>query len=190
MQRHVRIGERDVVYTLRQSKRAKHLRVSVKCDGSVVVTAPGFLSGSVLEWLVERFLLEKANWIVSKVAFFKQFAGAPAVRLTKVHYKKYKAQAAALIEARVSHFNALYRLPVGRISVKNQKTLWGSCTERGNLNFSYKLLFLSEKLRDYVIVHEICHIKEFNHGKAFWSLVARGCPEYRELRKEVRKTVL
>lgn len=64
---------------------------------------------------------------------------------------------------------------------------WGSASERGNLNFNYKLLFLPLEVADYVIVHELCHLAEFNHSPAFWRLVERACPTHRALRQALRR---
>lgn len=102
-------------------------------------------------------------------------------------YLAHKEAARALVTERVRHFNQHYRLSIGAIAIRDQKSRWGSCSKKGNLNFSYKLLFLPAEVRDYVIVHEICHVKEFHHGKAFWDLVGEAVPEYRKLRKELRE---
>ncbi len=101
-------------------------------------------------------------------------------------YLANREAARAMVVARVNHFNIHYKLPVGRIAIRNQKSRWGSCSRKGNLNFSYKLAFLPPELRDYVIVHEICHVQEFNHGRGFWDLVGQTVPEYKALRKKLR----
>ncbi len=74
--------------------------------------------------------------------------------------------------------------------IKNHKTRWGSCSELGNLNFNYKLIFLPDAIVDYIVVHEICHLIEFNHSQDFWRLVARTIPNFRELRHELRSRYL
>src|SRR3989344_5356580 len=101
-------------------------------------------------------------------------------------YSTNKEVARAIVNERVRHFNAHYKLPVGKIAIRNKRSRWGSCSKKGNLNFNYKLAFLSPELRDYVIVHEICHIKEFNHGRGFWALVGETVPEWKELRKKLK----
>lgn len=101
-------------------------------------------------------------------------------------YVANKEAARALIAERITHFNRHYQVPVRRIAIKNLKSRWGSCSRKGNLNFSYKLLFLSPDLRDYVIVHELCHLKEFNHRSKFWAYVAETIPDYKVCVKKLR----
>ncbi len=105
----------------------------------------------------------------------------------KQDYLKNKEIARGLINSRLQYFSRLYNIAYGRVSIRNQKSRWGSCSRQGNLNFNYRLLYLSDSLRDYVIVHELCHIREFNHGKNFWSLVSQSIPDYKELRREIKK---
>lgn len=96
------------------------------------------------------------------------------------HYLEHKEQARELVLARLAYFNEHYGLEWKRVAIRNQRRCWGSCTSLGNLNFSYKLLFLPEELVDYIIVHELCHLIELNHGRNFWALVAEQVPDYKE----------
>ena len=109
-------------------------------------------------------------------------------------YLANREAARALVHERVKHFSAHYGanhgIVHGKIAIRNQKSRWGSCSKKGNLNFNYKLVFLPPELRDYVIVHEICHIKEFNHGRGFWALVGETMPEWKSLRKQLRQVML
>ncbi|MFH0739628.1 MAG: M48 family metallopeptidase [bacterium] len=108
---------------------------------------------------------------------------------SKKDYLKYREQALALAQNRIEHFNKVYGLKYNKISIKNQKTRWGSCSKKGNLNFNYKIVLISERLADYIIVHELCHLKEFNHSQKFWNLVGQEIPDYLEIRKELKKGV-
>ena len=102
-----------------------------------------------------------------------------------------KEAARSLVHNRVAHFLKYYSpkhsITVGKIAIRNQRSRWGSCSKKGNLNFNYKIVFLTPKQQDYIIVHEICHIKEFNHAKSFWDLVAEVIPDWRRLRTELKK---
>ena len=178
---------RRMEYMLRQSSRAKRMRLTVRRDGTVALTVPARFS----ELAAERFLREKAGWVMSKVDYFgKLLPVAPILHHGRRDYLKHKEAARAVIEAKVRQFGALYGYSHGRISVKNQKSCWGSCSRRGNLNFNYKLLFLPEKLQDYVIIHELCHLKELNHSQKFWGLVAQTVPNHGAIRKELRASGL
>lgn len=102
------------------------------------------------------------------------------------HYQAHKEAARALILERLEFYNSYYLLPYNRVAIRNQRRCWGSCSSLGNLNFSYRILFLPTHLQDYIIVHELCHLREMNHGPRFWALVAEQLPEYRQLRSELR----
>ena len=102
------------------------------------------------------------------------------------HYQTHKESARALIHDRINHWNQFYGFGFNRVAIRNQRRCWGSCTSLKNLNFSYKILFLPAHLQDYIIVHELCHLAELNHGKDFWALVAQQVPEYKTHMKELK----
>jgi hypothetical protein len=108
-------------------------------------------------------------------------------RGSNAQYLKYKEKTRILVENRISEFNKFYNYKINRIAIRNQRTRWGSCSKHGNLNFNYKLALIPEKLADYVIVHEICHLGEFNHSKNFWDLVEKTIPDYKTRREELMK---
>lgn len=111
------------------------------------------------------------------------------MRLSKKRYQQYKEEARKVIRQRLDYYAALYGVSYNRLSIRNQKSRWGSCSEHGNLNFNVKLLFLSDHLRDYVIIHEVCHLLEMNHSAQFWRLVEKACPDYTSRRKELHKII-
>lgn len=184
MKKHIALQNKQVTYTLRKSKRARRMRLAVYCDGSIVVTTPYDLKESV----AERFIKEKTDWLFSKIAFFKQFKGHAITRYSVEDYLKYKDRAYELAIGRVHCFNKIYKYRFNRINIKNQKTRWGSCSKKGNLNFNYKIALLPERLSDYIIVHELCHLGEFNHSKKFWSLVAKAIPDYAKIKDELKRS--
>lgn len=97
-----------------------------------------------------------------------------------------REHARALVKRKILHFNLAYQFKINRVAIKNAKTRWGSCSSKGNLNFNYKIIYLPEELVDYIIVHELCHLKEFNHSKAFWALVAQVIPNFKALNKKLK----
>lgn len=159
------------------------MKIAIHCDGSVAVTIPSFLRESV----AEKFIIEKTDWLLSKLAPFTNGDGLQLPRRTREDYLKNKEAARALINEKVKILNGKYGYKYNRISIRNQKTCWGSCSRKGNLNFNYKIMFLPENIQDYIIVHELCHLKEFNHSKKFWRLVSETVPSHLEIRRELRK---
>lgn len=103
------------------------------------------------------------------------------------HYQQHKELAREVILERLEHYNQHYQFAWKRVAVRNQRRCWGSCTSLKNLNFSYKLIFLPPHLMDYIVVHELCHLQELNHGKAFWALVAEQLPDYKERVRELKR---
>lgn len=99
----------------------------------------------------------------------------------------YRRQAAAVFAERLTLCNHPYGYRYGRVSIKSQKSRWGSCSKLGNLNFNWRLLLAPLAVLDYVVVHELCHLKELNHSPRFWKLVAVGCPEHALQRRWLRQ---
>lgn len=92
----------------------------------------------------------------------------------------YRIQAARLITEKTANWGAIIHVHYNRVTIRGQRTRWGSCSHKGNLNFNWKLLMTPEAVLDYVIIHELTHLKEMNHSKKFWQLVAEHCPRWRE----------
>lgn len=174
--------EKKISYKIKRSKRARRMSLAVHCDGSVIVTLPQNAPTNI----IDKFLREKMGWVRGKIAFFKQFKNPLLPKLGRKDYFKHKNQALEMAKDRVNFFNNIYKFNFNKISIRSQKTRWGSCSTKGNLNFNYKILFLSEKARDYIIVHEMCHLKQFNHSKNFWNLVEISLPDYTEIKKELK----
>lgn len=177
------LQNQEVEYSLHQSARARCLRVTIYPGGELAATLPRNFS---LEQL-EKFLHQKADWILRKMNLARK--RKPSLLLPKASRREYlvkKAEAFALVENKIDYFRSVYNLCPARISIRNQKTRWGSCSRKGNLNFNYRIVHLPEKYQDYVVVHELCHLKEFNHSKRFWDLVAETIPDCKKIRKEIR----
>lgn len=103
------------------------------------------------------------------------------------NHQKYKLAARELVHHRLQHFAPQCGVMYRRVAIRNTKRSWGSCSSLGNLNFNYKVLFLPQCLRDYIIVHELCHLKELNHGEKFWFEVGLVVPDYDFLKNELRR---
>lgn len=173
-------------YTLKRSTRAINMRITIFRTGDVRVTAPRLIP----EFLIRRFVASKENWIARKVAEFRAQPIIPKMKLwgtgKRREYLANKKSAHALVVEKVRHFASKYDFKYRKITIRNQKTRWGSCSRKGNLSFSYRIVFLPGELQNYLVVHEVCHIKEFNHSRAFWDLVAQEIPDYKKLRRRLK----
>jgi predicted metal-dependent hydrolase len=109
-----------------------------------------------------------------------------ANKAARALYLKHKEEARRVIMARLSHYAALYGYTWNRVAIRDQQRRWGSCSSKKNLNFNYKLIFLPKHLLDYVVIHELCHLVEMNHGKDFWDKVSVCCPNYQSCIAELR----
>jgi len=102
----------------------------------------------------------------------------------------HKDGAKELALSRLEYFNQFYNFKYNSVKIKSTKTRWGSCSSKGNLNFSYKIVLLPEHLADYLVVHELCHLGEFNHSENFWNLVSKTIPDFLQRREALRKIKL
>lgn len=157
------------------------MRLSVQVGGAVTLTVPHFISVRV----IERFLAKHSEWIERAAARMSNFKVLPVSG--RRAYLEHKEKARAFVHERVAYWNQFYSFTHGRIAIKNTRRAWGSCSHKGNLNFSYALLFLPIALSDYIIVHELCHLSEHNHSKRFWELVAKQIPNHEKLRHQLRR---
>lgn len=176
----------NISYTFKHHPRARHVRIAVKHDGEVIVTVPRFISKIVANEFVNSHL----DWIRSKQEKFKN--NPPTIGLrkaTKEDYLKNKEAARVFISDRLKVVNQFYGFAYKKVFIKNSKTRWGSCSKKGNLNFNYKILFLPIHLADYVVAHELCHLKELNHSAKFWQLVEHSTPNWRVYRRELRQNI-
>ena len=165
-------------YELIRSKR-KTLAIEIKKDGRVIVRAPM----RVPMRDIERFINEKSEWIrVHRAKVLERKAqeeANPVPTLTDAQLRGLKKRASIVISERVAHFAPLVGVDYGRITIRSQKTRWGSCSSKGDLNFNCLLLLAPPEVLDYVVVHELCHRKQMNHSPRFWAEVARVIPDYK-----------
>ena len=172
----------EIVYSAR-----KTLAVQVKADGSVMVRAPKRMA----KYKIEAFLKEKQDWIhTHREKALTAAEQKAANRLTEAERKAAVKRAAQMLAEKTAHFAKEMGVTYGRITIREQKTRWGSCSSKGNLNFNCLLMLMPPEVIDYVVVHELCHRKQMNHSIAFWKEVEKILPNYKDsvgwLKKEGR----
>jgi predicted metal-dependent hydrolase len=133
-------------------------------------------------------LIEQANRVNSKVEFIDNSivvkkGSNESESIPVILEKNLRKSAKEIFVSRAIHYSKVYGLDFENVTVKDQKSKWGSCSTKGNLNFNWKLIFGPKEVLDYVVIHEVCHLKEMNHSDRFWSLVAQQCPDYKAKRK-------
>lgn len=174
----------EIPVRFHRRKGMRRMALSVAPDGLVSLTA----ARSTPLFLVERFVMSRLEWLRATLDHFgHNHQSYEERRVHEAHlYRHFRDEARRTIEARLRELNRPYQFPVTRICIRNQRSRWGSASATGRLSFNYRLIFLPKHLRDYVIVHELCHLGELNHSPRFWALVAETIPEYRALCRELR----
>ena len=157
--------------------------MQVKHDGRIIVRAPKNVSLSE----IESFIRKNSAWLkkhLDKVEKERAAEAAEPVQvLTMEEIRALADEAMKVIPERTARLAALAGVQYGRITIRNQKTRWGSCSSKGNLNFNCLLMLAPREVLDYVIVHELCHRKEMNHSPRFWAEVAKIDPDYKKHEK-------
>ncbi len=174
------INESIIAYTLHRNTRARHVILKVDPRGTITMTVPYYVSIKK----AEQFLKQHEDWIVRHR---RTLSENNTQNLPSLDYIQTKQSALTHVQERLAYFNTLYGYTWHGITIRNQTTRWGSCSRRGTFSFNYRIMGLPETLRDYVIVHELCHRGAFNHSPAFWNLVARAIPDYQARRKAFKK---
>lgn len=155
----------------------KTISIQIKDDGRVIVRSPYRTSRK----RIEELLKEKQEWISTKLRQLEEEKKKQIVITGEMRCQG-KKEAKKKIHERAEYYAEIMDVSYGRIAVKEQKTRWGSCSARGNLNFNWKLILMPEEILDYVVVHELAHRKELNHSPAFWKVVEDVMPDYKERR--------
>ena len=175
-----------VDYILKKSVRAKNIRITITRDAVVVVTLPYRFP----EVLAKKFVMDKTIWIKKNLEIIKNRPLQNKEHRTplgsKEDFETHRKETLRIVNERLEYFNKKYGYSWNSVSIKNVSSRWGSCSKKANLNFSYKVGLLPPSLRDYIVVHELCHLGQFNHSSRFWGLVEKTIPDYKILRKELK----
>jgi predicted metal-dependent hydrolase len=159
------------VYFVRH-RRARRYLLRVDHDGRVRITIPR--GGSRRE--ADAFARRHVEWVL------RQRARLPPSRFSTAERHALRARAAIELPARVHQLAAAHRMTVSRVSIRNQRTRWGSCGRDGHICLNWRLVAMPDWVRDYVIIHELMHLERLDHSPAYWRLVAAACPSYRDAR--------
>ena len=166
-----------------QSKR-KTISIELKTD-RILVKAPQRMSKQE----IYGFVMEKKDWIEKHVKIMQERSKnmENVLPYTAEEIKSLAEKAVAVIPQRVKHYAEIIGVDYGRITIRNQKTRWGSCSSKGNLNFNCLLMLFPDDVIDSVVVHELCHRKHMNHSAAFYAEVEKVFPEYRRCQKWLKE---
>lgn len=141
---------------------------------------------------IQQFVSEKSDWLEKHFAIARRRreeyeSGRKEPVLTMEDIRNLADEATRAIPERVRYYAPIVGVDYGRITIRNQRTRWGSCSGRGNLNFNCLLMKTPPEVVDYVVVHELCHRKEMNHSPRFWAEVERVLPEYKKARRWLKE---
>ena len=163
-------------YTVKYSKR-KTVSIQVK-DGAVIVHSPIGVSADRLSAMVNSH----REWVEKQLARQEQ-KKEKYPEPTPVEERKLRAEARVVLKAKLDYFSKIMGLKYGRLTISGAKTRFGSCSSKGNISFSFRLMRYPEEAIDYVVVHELAHLVEMNHSPRFYAVVARVLPDYKERRR-------
>lgn len=171
------------VEIIRSSRRTMALEVTR--DGRVLVRAPYRMP----ETRIRAFVEEKKEWLEIQLARANecQEQQRQAGSISGEQRRAGIETARKRIPERAAYYAEIIGVTYGRITIREQKSRWGSCSSKGNLNFNWKLVLAPPEVLDYVVVHELCHRLQMNHSTAFWNEVERILPDYRERRKWLKE---
>ncbi len=167
-------------YKLIRSKR-KSIAIEIDREGTVTVRAPYRMPNVA----VKAFIEDKQDWIRKHIRKAEEMSlkAIDIEPLTEEEQDELYDEAKKEIPKRVKYYAEIMKVDFGRITIRCQKTRWGSCSAKGNLNFNCLLMLAPSDIRDYVIIHELAHRKHMNHSKNFWKEVEIMIPDYKEKRK-------
>lgn len=167
----------SIPYKVIKSRR-QSIGIEIGPGGNVIVRAPSFVTVSQ----IQSFLRQKDAWILTHYQTQLQSTPVSSSYENPSLVRRYRKAATEYIPKRVDYYLTLTGGHYERITIREQKTRWGSCSSNGTLSFNWRLMLAPPRVLDYVIVHELCHLTHMNHSKAFWDAVEKVMPDYREYR--------
>ena len=167
-----------LTYQLIRSER-KTVSLQITQEGELVVRAPKRMAKAE----IDRFVESKRGWIEKHL----RQTEPDVPKMTEAEFDTLVRHALEVIPEVVARFAPVVGVTYGRITIRNQRTRWGSCSGKGNLNFNCLLMRTPDDVLEYVVVHELCHRKEMNHSPKFWAEVERVLPNYRESRRWLKE---
>ena len=162
--------------------RRKTIAIQIDREGQVIVRTPY----GITKRQVEEFLDEKKDWLLQTRQRVEK-RKTEQIPISEEVRREGIERAKRIFPERTAYFAKRMGVDYGRITIREQKTRWGSCSSKGNLNFNWKLVLLDPELLDYVVVHELAHRREMNHSVAFWKVVEAELPDYRERRRRLKE---
>ena len=161
--------------------RARRYVLRVRADGTVRVTVPRWGSRRHAELFAEQ----QRHWIDRQRALLRA-SPHPRLAFTPEAIKDLRQQAARELPPRLHHLAEQHGLVVARVSIRNQRSRWGSCSPSGHICLNWRLVLMPDAVRDYVLIHELMHLRRLDHSRHFWRLVAHACPDYQAARLWLR----
>ena len=169
-------------YELIRSKR-KTISVEINREAKIIVRAPLKMKKSD----IELFLQSKSEWIDKHLLSMKEKVSSMPRKLSEEEKNELKKNAKIVITPRVEYFASRMGVSYERITLKLQKTRFGSCSTKNNINFNALIALMPTDILDYVIVHELAHLKQMNHSSVFWKEVEKVIPDYKNKRKWLKE---
>lgn len=171
------------IQIIRSDRRTISLEITR--SGLAIIRAPKYMP----EAEIQRFVEEKSSWLSKHLQKRKaeQEALKEAGRFTEEEIRKMIRLAKQVIPDKVAYYARLMGVTYGRISIRRQRSRWGSCSREGNLNFNCLLMMAPAEVLDYVVVHELSHRLEMNHSARFWAHVGDVLPDYRNAKKWLKE---
>lgn len=170
-----------IKYRLIYSNR-KSIAINIDEKGRVLVKAPAGFP----QQRIDEIVRQKEDWI-NRQKIRQRVRRENQRTFTEEEITDYRKKAEMILTERVHYYEPILGVKVNRIHIKDQKTRWGSCSSKKNVNLNWRLILAPQEVMDYVIIHELCHLIEMNHSRAFWELVESICPDYRERKQWLKE---